>query len=189
MGRTRKKGEEGAPIIIKKYANRRLYNTDTSSYITLDTLAAMVREGQEFTVLDAKSGDDITHSVLTQIIVESEARGQTMLPSGFLRQIISLYGDSLQGAVPHYLEGAMNSFRSNQDQFRTIVDKALDVSPFGDVARAQLSMMEGAFKGLIPGLDRSAPAASAPEPAAKDDMQALKEELAALKAKIDRMPG
>ena len=98
------------PIIIKKYANRRLYNTETSSYITLEHLAAMTREGREFKVVDAKSGDDITHSVLTQIIMEEETRGQTMLPVSFLRQLIGMYGDSMQAMVPQYLEASLESF-------------------------------------------------------------------------------
>src|SRR5690349_14229169 len=95
---------DGEKVTIKKYANRRLYDTDSSSYITLDKLAAMIREGRDFEVVDAKSGEDITHQVLTQIIVEEEARGTTMLPVNFLRQLIGLYGGQMQGAVPSYLE-------------------------------------------------------------------------------------
>lgn len=113
-----KTGERPAPVRIKKYANRRLYNTSTSSYVTLDYLAQMVREGLDFTVEDAKSGEDITRSVLTQIIVEEESKGQTMLPINFLRQLISLYGDNLQFLVPGYLEKSMESFATNQDQIR-----------------------------------------------------------------------
>ena len=187
MGRTRKKGEAGAAVVIKKYANRRLYNTETSSYITLDTLAQMVRDGRDFSVQDAKSGDDITHSVLTQIIVDSESRGQTMLPSGFLRQIISLYGDAMQPAVPHYLEAAMQNFRTNHGQFRQMVDKALEVSPFGEIAKTQMNLLEGAFRGLMPGMAGAA-APSEPDTASeKDDLASLKEEMAALKAKLDRL--
>lgn len=181
MGRTRKQSDAGAPVTIKKYANRRLYNTDTSSYITLETLAEMVRAGREFTVLDAKTGDDITHNVLTQIIVESEARGQTMLPSGFLRQIISLYGDSMQSSVPHYLDAAMQQFRTNHGEFRALIDKALDVAPFGGMAKQQLNMIEGAFRGLMPGADKAAPHSR------DSEVAELKAELAALKAKIDKM--
>src|SRR5690606_39327027 len=105
-----KSGEKPAPVRIKKYANRRLYNTATSSYVTLDYLAQMVREGLDFTVEDAKTGEDITRSVLTQIIVEEESKGQNMLPINFLRQLISLYGDNLQFLVPGYLEKSMESF-------------------------------------------------------------------------------
>lgn len=113
-----KSGEKPAPVRIKKYANRRLYNTSTSSYVTLDYLAQMVREGLDFTVEDAKTGEDITRSVLTQIIVEEESKGQNMLPINFLRQLISLYGDNLQYLVPGYLEKSMESFGANQDQIR-----------------------------------------------------------------------
>jgi polyhydroxyalkanoate synthesis repressor PhaR len=108
----------GQTVRIKKYANRRLYNTSSSSYVTLDYLAQMVRDGVEFTVEDAKTNEDITRSVLTQIIVEEEAKGQTMLPINFLRQLISLYGDNLQLLVPRYLEQSMESFTQNQEQIR-----------------------------------------------------------------------
>ena len=103
------------PVTIKKYANRRLYNTETSSYITLDHLAAMTREGRDFQVFDARTGEEITRSVLTQIVMEEEATGQTMLPVPFLRQIISMYGDSMQSMVPHYLEASMAAFAEQQE--------------------------------------------------------------------------
>ncbi len=98
------------PVVIKKYANRRLYDTESSIYITLDSLAAMVRQGRDFVVFDAKTGDDITRTVLTQIIVEEETKGRNMLPTVFLRQLIGLYGDSMQGLVPRYLEQMMAQF-------------------------------------------------------------------------------
>ena len=108
-------GQVGAEkVTIKKYANRRLYDTESSSYITLDRLAAMIREGRDFEVVDAKTGEDITHQVLTQIIVDEESRGSTMLPVNFLRQLIGLYGGQMQGAVPPYLEAAMDAFQKNQ---------------------------------------------------------------------------
>ena len=106
--------KDGDTVIIKKYANRRLYNTQSSSYITLDHLSKMTREGVDFKVFDAKSGADITHQVLTQIIMEEEASGEHMLPVNFLRQLISLYGNSMQGLVPHYLEASMQNFLANQ---------------------------------------------------------------------------
>lgn len=105
-------------VVIKKYANRRLYNTARSSYVTLDDLSRMVRAGEDFAVYDAKSGDDITHAVLTQIIFEEEQKGQTMLPTNFLRQLIRLYGDALQGVVPSYLEASMQAFSENQERVR-----------------------------------------------------------------------
>src|SRR6201997_1780774 len=106
------------PVIIKKYANRRLYNTQTSTYVTLDHLAGMVKEGTEFEVRDARTGEDITRSVLTQIIFEEEAKGQNLLPIRFLRQLIRLYGDSLQSFVPGYLDLSMESFAKNQEAIR-----------------------------------------------------------------------
>src|SRR5687768_18188359 len=105
-------------VIIKKYANRRLYDTESSSYITLDRLAEMVRQKREFKVVDARSGDDITHNVLTQIIMDEESRGKTMLPINFLRQLIGMYGDSMQSMVPQYLEASLEAFQKNQSQFR-----------------------------------------------------------------------
>ena len=118
----KKQGANDGVVIIKKYANRRLYNTESSSYITLDHLAAMTREGREFKVVDAKTDADITHNVLTQIIMEEESRGETMLPVNFLRQLISMYGDSMQKMVPGYLEASMDSFRHNQQQFKSAVE-------------------------------------------------------------------
>ena len=111
-------------VIIKKYANRRLYNTESSSYITLEHLATMTREGRDFKVVDAKTDEDITHNVLTQIIMEEESRGETMMPVNFLRQLISMYGDSMQTMVPWYLEASMDSFRRNHDQFKSAVEGA-----------------------------------------------------------------
>src|SRR5215831_10751166 len=113
-----------APITIKKYANRRLYNTATSSYVTLDHLCQMVKNGVEFVVYDAKTGEDITRSVLTQIIVEEEAKGQNLLPINFLRQLISLYGDNLQFLVPRYLDQSMELFARNQEQMRTYMKES-----------------------------------------------------------------
>ena len=138
------------PVIIKKYANRRLYNTETSSYITLEHLAAMTRDGRDFKVVDAKSEEDITHNILTQIIMEEEQRGQTMLPVPFLRQLIAMYGDSMQAMVPGYLEASMDSFRRNQQQFKSAVEGAFANSPFAELAKQNMAMFEAAtaaFKG------------------------------------------
>src|SRR5271168_4439050 len=109
---------EKPPVVVKKYANRRLYNTESSSYITLDTLAEMVRNGRDFVVYDAKTGEDITRSVLTQIIVDEEGKGAALLPIGFLRQLIGFYGDSMQTQVPKYLEQALTNFARQQEQVR-----------------------------------------------------------------------
>lgn len=177
------------PVIIKKYANRRLYNTETSSYITLDHLAAMTREGRDFKVVDAKTEDDITHNVLTQIIMEEEQRGQTMLPVNFLRQLISLYGDSMQAMVPGYLEASMESFRRNQEQFKSAVEGAFANSPFAELAKRNMAMFEAATQAFKPGATPGfpgAPAAPAPE-AKEDDVTALKAQLAELQSKIEKL--
>ena len=129
---------DGDPIIIKKYANRRLYNTQSSKYITLDFLAELTRKDVEFKVVDAKTGDDITHSVLTQIIMEEETGGQGMLPVSFLRQIIALYGDSMQGLVPQFLESSMDNFRKNQKQVQDVIETAL-TSGLSDILPSRIS--------------------------------------------------
>jgi polyhydroxyalkanoate synthesis repressor PhaR len=189
------------PVIIKKYANRRLYNTETSSYITLEHLAAMTREGRDFKVVDAKSDEDITHNVLTQIIMEEESRGQTMLPVNFLRQLISLYGDSMQAMVPGYLEASMDSFRRNQDQFKAAVEGAFANSPFAEIAKHNLQMFEAAASAFKPGSPgamaeaaAAAAAAGSPAPAAApapaesgDDVAALTAQLAQLREKIEKL--
>ena len=178
--------------IIKKYANRRLYNTGSSSYITLEHLADMVREKREFKVIDAKSNEDITHNVLTQIIMEEESRGQTMLPVNFLRQLIALYGDSMQAMVPGYLEASMDSFRRNQDQFKAAVEGAFAKTPFADLAKRNMAFYEAATAAFKPGAGLGTTVtegpAAAPEPESKgDDVAALKAELAALQDKIEKL--
>lgn len=170
--------DEGAPVIIKKYANRRLYNTETSAYITLDDLAKMTRVGREFQVVDAKTGEDITHNVLTQIIMDEEGRGQAMLPAGFLRQIIAMYGDSMQAMVPQYLEASMDAFRRNHDQFRQALEGAITSGPFGELAKRNLAMLDAATEAFRP----------KPKRDKKDDeIAALKAQLAELQAKIDKL--
>jgi len=151
----KKSVDHDKPIVIKKYANRRLYNTSTSSYVTLDHLAQMVKESTEFTVHDAKSGDDITRQVLTHIIVEEEGKGgQNLLPISFLRHLISFYGDSLQTVVPGYLENTMQSFAKNQEQMRDYMNGTIgSMSPFGslgDVGKQNVAMMENAMKMFAP---------------------------------------
>jgi len=137
-----------AIVVVKKYANRRLYNTETSSYITLDNLAEMIRAGRDFVVYDAKSGDDITRGVLTQIIVEEESKGSAMLPTAFLRQLIGLYGGNLQGVVPRYLEHTMSSFARQQQQMRQVMERT--ISPFlpmgvEEMNRQNIAMFERAI--------------------------------------------
>lgn len=142
-----------SPVVVKKYANRRLYNTESSSYITLDTLAEMVRAGRDFVVYDAKSGEDITRAVLTQIIVEEESKGQNLLPISFLRQLIGFYGDSLQSLVPRYLEEAMGSFARQQEQMRATMAKTMEglfPPALEEVRRQNVAMMERAMTLFAP---------------------------------------
>ena len=176
-----KRGGDDSVITIKKYANRRLYDTRKSSYITLDDLAAMVRDGREFRVVDAKSDEDITHSVLTQIIMEEEQRGQTMLPVSFLRQLISLYGDGMQAMVPGYLEASMESFRRNQQQFRSALEGALAGNPLAELAKRNMAMFEAAASAFVPGKASRAATSSK-----DDEIAALRAELDALKAQIGK---
>jgi polyhydroxyalkanoate synthesis repressor PhaR len=165
-------------VTIKKYANRRLYDTESSTYITLDRLAAMVREGREFQVLDAKSGEDITRSVLTQIIVDEEARGSTMLPVNFLKQIIGLYGNSVQTMVPGYLEAAMDAFKRNQDAMRD----AFGTNVLADMTKRNMAMFEDASRAFTP------KAKGAAEDAQREqEVEQLRAELAALQSKVDRL--
>ncbi len=174
------------PIVIKKYANRRLYNTDTSSYVTLDDLCRMIKEGEEVVVYDAKTGDDITRSVLTQIIVEQEGKeGQNLLPTPFLRQLISMYGNNMPGLLPRYLEYAMQAFTKNQNQmqdyFRGTFGNAFGgmfSNTFEEVSKQNMHMFEQAMRVFAPfanmpsaapsssssSAPQSAPKQSAPEP-------------------------
>lgn len=170
--------EGSAKVTIKKYANRRLYDTESSTYVTLDRLAQMIREGRDFEVVDAKTGEDITHQVLTQIIVEEEARGSTMLPVNFLRQLISLYGNSVQGLVPQYLESAMDSFAKNQTAFR----EAFGANIFADIAKRNLAMFEEFTKPT-----GAKPQEAAASKSSSSEVDSLRAELDALKAKVDKL--
>jgi polyhydroxyalkanoate synthesis repressor PhaR len=165
-------------VTIKKYANRRLYDTESSSYITLDRLAAMIREGRDFEVVDAKTGEDITHQVLTQIIVDEESRGSTMLPVNFLRQLIGLYGGQMQGAVPPYLEAAMDAFQKNQQA----VAGAFGPNMFADLAKRNMAMFEEAAQAMT-----GKKPTAAPGDGQADEIAKLKAELAALQAKVDKL--
>jgi polyhydroxyalkanoate synthesis repressor PhaR len=169
--------KSGEKVTIKKYANRRLYDTESSSYITLDRLAAMIREGRDFEVVDAKTGEDITHQVLTQIIVDEESRGSTMLPVNFLRQLIGLYGGQMQGAVPSYLEAAMDAFQKNQQAMAG----AFGPNMFADMAKRNMAMFEEAAQSLTGKKGKASSDGSA------DELAKLKAELAALQAKVDKL--
>ena len=192
-------GKSTGKVTIKKYAIRRLYDTESSTYITLDRLAQMVREGREFEVVDAKTGEDITRQVLTQIIVDEEARGATMLPLSFLKQLIGLYGNSMQNFVPSYLEAAMEAFQRNQ----SAVKDAFGGNMFADMAKRNMAMFEGAAQAFGGNMfadmakrnmamfeDASRAFSGKPKPEAKpssSDVDQLKAELAALQAKVDRL--
>ncbi len=146
-------GPQIPPVVVKKYANRRLYNTESSSYITLDNLAEMVRAGRDFVVYDAKTSDDITRSVLTQIIVEEESKGGAMLPTPFLRQLIGLYGGNLQGLVPRYLEQSMGAFAEQQQRLRSAVSQTMGTfmpAGFEEIGRQNMAMIERAMNLFAP---------------------------------------
>ncbi|EKM98858.1 MULTISPECIES: polyhydroxyalkanoate synthesis repressor PhaR [Acidocella] len=169
------------PVIVKKYANRRLYNTESSSYITLENLAEMVRNNRDFVVYDAKSGDDITRSVLTQIIVEEEGKGNALLPTTFLRQLIGVYGTEMPGLMPKYLEQAMANFMRQQESVRETVTKTF--GPFmppgvEDMGRRNMAMMERAMTLFSPFYGNEA------KPEAPQDSQ---EEIASLRAEVERL--
>src|SRR5438309_11284107 len=159
------------PVIVKKYANRRLYNTATSSYVTLEDLAKMIKQGGDFVAYDAKTGEDITRSVLTQIIVEQEQKGQNLLPTSFLRQLISLYGDSMQFLVPGYLEQAMIAFARNQEQMRKNLQATFGMFPFGqfeEMGKQNMALFQRALKMLSPYGREEKAVSTEPEPIQKE---------------------
>jgi polyhydroxyalkanoate synthesis repressor PhaR len=200
--------KEQEPTIIKKYANRRLYNTGTSTYVTLEDLAGMVKNGEDFTVVDAKSGDDITRTVLTQIIFEQENKGQNLLPITFLRQLIRFYGDSIQNLIPTYLDFSIDSLVRDQDKLRGQMTNAFGPGAFGpaafapgalgvinDQVRRNTEMFEQAMRMFLPfgnGAARpdaaaaSRPAAASPK-AEGGDIDALKRQLDEMQNRLDRL--
>ena len=185
------------PVTIKKYANRRLYNTGTSTYVTLEDLAAMVKSGEDFVVYDAKTGEDITRSVLTQIIFEQENKegGQNLLPIAFLRQLIRFYGDSMQMLVPRYLEVSLDSLTREQEKFRSQLSQAFGVTPFGSLeeqARRNMEMFERAFSMFTPFGRREDGAGEAEKPrepgqSGGGEIDELKRQLTEMRARLDRL--
>ncbi|MDX8479292.1 polyhydroxyalkanoate synthesis repressor PhaR [Mesorhizobium sp. VK24D] len=192
------------PIVIKKYANRRLYNTGTSTYVTLEDLADMVKKGEEFTVQDAKTGDDITHPVLTQIIFELENKdGQNMLPIPFLRQLIAFYGDQMQMIVPSFLEQSMIAFSKEQERFREQLKGAFGKTPMDmmktpmkaleEQTRRNVEMFQNAMRMFTPFPSANSNSSTPAEPPKKeasekaDDLQELKAQIAAMQRKLDTM--
>ena len=185
------KSKDEGVVTIKKYANRRLYNTQSSSYITLDHLAKMTREGVEFKVVDAKSGADITHQILTQIIMEEEASsGEQILPVNFLRQLIAMYGNSMQSLLPHYLEASMEHFRENQLKLRKAFEESLGNNPLAAIAQRNMEMFKAAAAAFMPGVDQAGAAAEKPAEAPverEDDLSSLKTQMAAMQRKLDEL--
>lgn len=196
--------KENQPTTIKKYANRRLYNTGTSTYVTLEDLADMVKAGEDFIVVDAKSGEDITRSVLTQIIFEQENKGQNLLPIAFLRQLIRFYGDSIQNLIPTYLDFSIDSLVRDQEKLRQQMTSAFGTGSFGPGAmdamneqvRRNTEMFEQAMRMFLPfspsaGTPRSEPPPAPPKPegstASGSDVEALKRQLDEMQKKLDRL--
>lgn len=202
MGESAFMASKDEPVVIKKYANRRLYNTGTSTYVTLEDLAEMIKRGEDFSVQDAKSGDDITHPVLTQIIFELEnGEGQNMLPVSFLRQLISFYGDQMQMVVPSFLEQSMIAFAKEQERFREQMRDAVEKSPMGmmgvaapikaleDQTRRNIEMFQNAMRMFSPFPGAGMPTAGAPaaEDSGQNDLDDLKDQISAMQRKIDQM--
>ena len=198
----------GKVAVVKKYANRRLYNTATSSYVTLDELSQMVRKGDDFVVFDAKTGEDITRSVLTQIILEEDSKGRNLLPIGFLRQVISFYDDSLQSFLPRYLDLSMENFARHQDQMRSYMEQTFGrffpLTQFEDMARQNMALFQRAASMFRPfpagdetegaASDTSAEAAAgqpaqAPERASglDSEMRELKNRMESLQRQLDSL--
>jgi polyhydroxyalkanoate synthesis repressor PhaR len=178
------------PIVVKKYANRRLYNTATSSYVTLDDLARMIKEGGDFVVYDAKTGEDLTRSVLTQIIVEQEQKGQNLLPVSFLRQLIGFYGDSMQFLVPGYLEQAMVAFAKNQEQMRNTLRATFGIFPFGqfeEMGKQNMALFERALQMLSPYARDGSAAAPEPVPPKGAEGEAEDPRLKRLESQIEAL--
>jgi polyhydroxyalkanoate synthesis repressor PhaR len=183
-------GTAKAPVVVKKYANRRLYNTATSSYVTLEDLAKMIKDGGDFVVYDAKTGEDITRSVLTQIIVEQEQKGQNLLPISFLRQLISFYGDSMQFLVPGYLDQAMVAFAKNQEQMRDSLRATFGIFPFGqfeEMGKQNIALFERALKMLSPYARDVGPAAAPPAAAREAKTEGEDPRLRRLEAQIEAL--
>lgn len=185
------KGSGETPIIIKKYANRRLYNTQSSSYITLDDLARMTRDGVDFQVLDAKTGGDITHAILTQIIMEEEANGEQLLPVSFLRNLIGMYGNSMQALMPQYLDATMDNFRANQARIQEALANSLSPDGFTRLAETNMAMFQAAAEAFMP---KTASPKSASPPAATpatedEDLAQLRAQMKAMQDKLDRLGG
>lgn len=184
------------PTTIKKYANRRLYNTGTSTYVTLEDLAAMVKDGEDFLVYDAKTGDDITRSVLAQIIFEQENKaGQNLLPTTFLRQLIRFYGDSMQMVVPKYLEQSIDSLTREQEKFRKQMTNTFSMTPFApleETVRRNMELFQQTFAMFKPFVPPRGGAATEPEKPADaiaepDAMEDLRRQMKDMQERLEKM--
>jgi polyhydroxyalkanoate synthesis repressor PhaR len=197
------KTKDGDVVVIKKYANRRLYNTSTSAYVTLDDLAKMVREGIDFVVFDAKTNEELTRQILTQIIFEEESRGQALLPVQFLRQLIGFYGGQMEGVLPSYLEMSLESFSRQQEQFRDQVTKAFGATPAAGLmggglmeaaVKQNMAMFQNAMK-MFPGFAYGRPEGEAPsaqpqpQTAPSDGLEEMRRQMDEMRAQIDRLAG
>ena len=189
------KARDGDVVVIKKYANRRLYNTSTSAYVTLDDLAKMVREGVDFVVFDAKTNEELTRQILTQIIFEEESRGEALLPVQFLRQLIGFYGGQMQGVLPSFLEMSLDSFSRQQEQIRGQFSKAFGAAPgaglMDEAVKRNMAMFADAMK-VWPGFSAMNPAARAAAPAADtppaaDPLEAMRRQMDEMRAQLDRL--
>ena len=196
MASKRDNADGAEPVTIKKYANRRLYNTTTSSYVTLDHLCEMVKDGTDFMVYDAKTGEDITHTVLTQIIMEEESKGHNLLPIKFLRQLIPFYGDSLAGFVPRYLELSMDTFSRDQERMRAYLEQAFGgffpFKQFEEMGKANMAVFQRTMNMFAPPGSGGAPArgggdAGGGEGGGGAAADAAEPELSDLKLKLDAM--
>jgi len=188
----KKKLDPDEPVVIKKYANRRLYDTSSSAYVTLDDLSAMVRDGVEFVVVDAKSGDDITRNVLNQIIFEQESHGENLLPITFLRQLIRFYGDQMQAVLPSYLEMSMESFARQQEQMQEHMGgnmgSANTYRMFEEMTRQNMAMFQNALRMFNPSADAGAePSAPAGGGKRDEDLSSIRDEMEALRKRLDEM--
>lgn len=181
-------GEQVDTVVIKKYANRRLYNTRSSSYITLDHLAKMTREGVEFKVLDAKTGTDITHQILTQIIMDEESNGEQILPVNFLRQLIGMYGNSMQSLLPQYLEASMEHFRNNQVKLHKAFEESIGNNPLAKLAQQNMAMFKAATSAFIPIVDGPEAQPTVPsEDTTRDELAVLREQMAEMQRRLDSL--
>lgn len=194
------KTRDGEPVVIKKYANRRLYNTATSAYVTLEDLARMVRDGVEFVVFDAKTNEELTRQILTQIIFEEESRGEALLPVQFLRQLIGFYGGQMQGVLPSYLEMSLENFSRQQEQLRSQMTRAFGGAPgaglMEEAVKRNMAMFEQAMKMFPPFSTYAGGAASAPaeapadaaKPAAPaDPLEEMRRQMAEMQAQLARL--